>query len=112
MISLVKICLTLLAFYRLQMSTENNTDTTEKPVLKNENAGRDMRYPINSTDPDMIYYKNIFLKASILAFLENPNVSIHRKIDTIEDYETKYNNRSKMSYNLHAGMLIDDWEGF
>ena len=109
MISLTNICLTLLAFYRLQMSVDTNKP--ENPLLKIY-AGNDMRHPVNHSEPDMTYYKNIFLKASILALLKNPNISIHSKIDTIEKYETKYNNRSKITYNLHAGGLFDDWSGF
>ena len=109
MISLTNICLTLLAFYRLQMSVD--TDKPENPILKMY-PGNDMRHPINCSESDMTYYKNIFLKASILALLKNPNISIHSKIDTIKDYETKYNNHSKITYNLRAGGLFDDWAGF
>jgi len=109
MISLTNICLTLLAFYRLQMSVD--TDKPETPLLKMY-PGNDMRHPINCSEPDMTYYKNIFLKASILALLKNPNISIHSKIDTIKEYETKYDNHSKITYNLRAGGLFDDWAGF
>lgn len=119
MISFINVFITLLAFYHkinLQMCSDSEKDNlvqliVNKPV-NTIYSGYDMRHPVNSTETELSYYRNIFLKAAILDYLENPNASIHSKIDVIENYEKKYDNRSKMSYNLRAGGLFDEWAGF
>ena len=119
MISFINIFITLLAFYHkinLQMCSDSEKDHLVQPIVnkqvRNIYSGYDMRDPVNSTETELSYYRNIFLKAAILDFLENPNASIYSKIDVIEDYKKKYDNRSKMCYNLREGGLFDDWAGF
>lgn len=108
--------ITLFAFYLLQMCSDSEKYNLSKSILnkevKNIYSGYDMRHSVNSTEIELSYYKNIFLKASILAYLENQNASIHSKIDIVEEYEKNYDNHSKMSYNLCAGGLLNDWAGF